>query len=154
MTKNPVVVETFQLLERAGSAAYVIGDSDVYIILLRCRFVRLVSEHGLTDAAASAFASFANVLMHQYGDISTAVELAELSLAIQEILPSQFYKARTLLTANVYVLYWVRPLSLRVRHIHEAYVSGMDSGNRTSAFNALGCFLYAEFAAGTNLFCR
>ena len=51
MMTDPVNLAIMQLLERAGSLAFLSLDSDLYI-LVRCRFIRWLVKYGLTEDAA------------------------------------------------------------------------------------------------------
>jgi predicted ATPase len=150
LVSDLVVLEVVQLLERAANLAYLCLDRDLYV-LIRCRFVRMVRTYGLSEMAGAAFASFANVLMHEYGMSDMAIQLADASLVIQSILPSQFYRGRTLITANFYVYGWVRPLHSRLKYFIEGYELGIRAGNTLTISTSLMFFLNAELAAGTSL---
>jgi predicted ATPase len=150
LVSDPVVLEVVQLLERAANLAYLCLDRDLYV-LVRCRFVRMVREHGLSEMAGAAFASFANVLMHEYGMYDVAIQLAEASLEIQALLPSQFYRGRTLVTANFYVFGWTKPLHGRLKYFIEGYEQGIRAGNTNTVSTGLMFYLNAEMAAGSSL---
>jgi len=77
-----------------------------------------------------------------------AVELAELGLVIQDMLPSEFYKARTVMTVHSHVLSWVNPLQSTLRLLMEGYESGMRVGNTISGMVCVVGYLYAAFASG------
>jgi hypothetical protein len=108
-------------------------------------------EHGLVQDAASSYASLGNILMHVLDDIETAKKLAKISLAVQEMLQSEFYAARTKMTVHVHILSFFQPLRSAMRYLFEGYEIGMRSGNIFSANLAMRNYLVASFHAGTNL---
>lgn len=150
MMTDATTVEVVQLLEILGSDAYVAGDMDLYSIA-RCHFIRLVGKHGLTNDAASAFASFSNLLMHKHGYFEAAEKIAKLSLQIQDLLPSEFYKARTVMTAQFNVLGWITPVQNTMKHLLEGYASGMKLGNIGPAMFCIIGYLYSGIVCGTKL---
>mmetsp|Transcript_29760 Transcript_29760/g.72055 ORF Transcript_29760/g.72055 Transcript_29760/m.72055 type:complete len:1267 (+) Transcript_29760:104-3904(+) len=150
MMQDQKIYETIQILETAGSTAFILALHDLNV-LIRCRYVDLVLKFGLTNCAASAFASFGNVVMHQLNDIDTALKLAELSLAMQDTLPSQYYKARTVTTVNAFIFQYVRPIRLCLKAFLESYGVGLRSGNIMSSGLSFCAYIMCSFMAGVNL---
>ena len=66
---DPLELEKVNLLEKAGSAAFTVSDSDLYVIM-RCLFVD-ANRSGLTELSGTGLASFAVVLAHQCGEFET-----------------------------------------------------------------------------------
>ena len=71
LTSRVEFAHTFHLYDRekAGSAAFTISDSDLYVIL-RCLFVD-ANRLGLTELSGTGLASFSVVLAHNCGDFDT-----------------------------------------------------------------------------------
>lgn len=152
MISDPVILEILLILEKAGSIAYLSSSLDYYI-LIRCRCVRYIREHGLFDDAGGALASYAGLMPHfvNIEHLRYAKEVAELSLAVHEILPSNRSKPRALVTTNVFVFSWSMPLKSILPSVMEGYVLGFQIGNTFSACSCSMWYLYAEFAGGINL---
>ena len=155
---DPMLIETFEFLQKAGSFAYQAEKLQLYVLVC-CEAVRWMSKNGLTDGSAVAIASFANVLMHVYGDFDTGSKLAELAILITNRLKKKFNEPRALNTANAFVLSWVRPLRSRLKYHNQAYESGMASGNVEGASVARMKSSWTMMYAGTPLvelesFCR
>ena len=129
---DPALIETFEILQKAGSFAYQ-NEKIPLDVLVCCEAVKWMTKNGLTDGSASAVASFANVLMHVYGDFDTSAKLAELAILITNRLKKKFNEPRALNTANAFVLSWVRPLRTRLKYHVRAYESGVVSGNLEGA---------------------
>lgn len=127
------LIQTMELMEKAGSFAYTLNKIPLYI-LLRCKWIKWMYKFGLTDLSGSALASFGNIVMHVFGDFEMGKNLAELSMLVQERLRNKFTSTRTLNTANMNVLGWVEPLHTRLKYHLEAYEAGMASGNIEGAF--------------------
>jgi hypothetical protein len=123
----------------------------IQLQLSRCRYIRLLHENGFIMDAASSYASLGNILMHVYDDIGTAKQLAEIALAVQEILPADFYAARTYMTVYSHILSFFQPLRSVMRHLFHGYEIGMRSGNIFSANFAMRNYLVASFHSGTRL---
>ena len=83
--------------------------------------------------------------MHQLNDIDTALKLADLSLAIQDILPSQYYQARTVTTINAFIYQYVRPIRPCVKAFLESYGVGLRSGNIMSSGISLCAYITCKF---------
>ena len=153
MMKDQRILVVLSLLENAGSSAYLTSNIDLYL-MIRCRSFRLITKYGLMDEAGAAFASLASALMHTgsgKGGIKFAKETAELSLVIQDSLPSERFRSRVLLTSNVYIFGWTQPLQCRLKFFLEGYRLAMRFGSTFSATNNLMHYGYASWAAGTTL---
>jgi len=146
------ILEMISLLEQGASTALQAKNKPVYI-LLRCRCVILIIENGLSNEAASCFASFANIMMHENGDWETGVKLANLALAIQERLGSRYTETSTLFKTNQLVLGWATPLKSRLKFIVKGYRSGMLSGNIEGGCWCLMLAIWCQFYDGTPLRC-
>lgn len=136
---------------------------------MRCLFVD-ANRSGLTEMSGTGLASFSAVLAHQCGDFETvssltlcsrsklrsasltlcfvqqALKVAELSLKMQRTLP-RYFEARTISTANFYVLGWVQPLRKIPRQLLASYESAICSGNTESVSSTVFLFLWTEFLA-------
>ena len=133
------------------AASFCLGSKNKALyILLCCKCVRWTKRYGLTTHTASSFASFANVLMHEYGDWRTAIKIAEISLGIENRLGSNYTKSSTLHKINTFVLGWVKPLRTCRANYLEAYRVGMLSGNIGAVGMAILFFLICEFFSGGN----
>jgi predicted ATPase len=144
--------ETISFLVQAAAKTIGVGNTSVYILII-CRCVRLTKIHGLSEYAGSAFASFANVLMHSFGDWATAVKTAEAALAIQARLQSNYTKTSTILKANELVFAWAKPLRGSWSGLMEAYRLGVLSGNLEGGTLAVYKAILCQFYAGSSLDC-
>jgi len=149
---DPRIVETIPLLEQGASTALQAKNKAMYI-LLRCLCVQLIIDHGLSNEAASCFASFANIMMHEKGDWETGVKLANLALAIQDRLGSRYTETSTMFKTNQLVLGWAMPLKSRLKYIVKGYRSGMLSGNIEGGCWCLMLAIWCQFYDGTPLRC-
>ena len=139
--------EAMSLMLKAASFCLACKNKTLYILLC-CRCIRWTQKYGLTEYTASAFASFANVLMHSYNDWSTAIKVAETAFFIESRVGSNYTKTSTLHKLNSFVLGWVKPLrSCRTNYL-EAYKVGMLSGNIEAVGMAILFFLICEFFSG------
>ena len=150
MVNDPKVLQILHLLEKGGSCAYLLPDPDLYA-MIRARIVRSIQEYGVFEEAGIALASFANVLMHCMEDFKTAQKVAELSLSVQDILPTDQFKPRTVVTSHVYVFGWMQTIRGRLRHFMEAYALGLRFGRIFIACSSLMWYLNASFVSGVDL---
>ena len=125
---DPVMIDTLDFLDKAASSAYQVKNMPMYV-LLRCKWIKRMGTHGLTDSAGGAIASFSNIVTHVYGDFETGTRLAELALLIQDRLVSKFGETHALNSACHHVLSWVRPLRSCVKYHNRAFESGLMTGN-------------------------
>jgi predicted ATPase len=149
---DPEVLELISLLEQGASTALQAKNKALYI-LQRCRCIQLIIEHGLSSHAASCFASFANIIMHEKGDWETGLKLAVLALGVQERLQSKYTETSTLFKTNQLVLGWALPLKSRHSSIIKGYKSGMVSGNIEGGCWCLMLAIWSQFYDGTPLKC-
>ena len=131
------------------AASFCLGSKNKPLyILLCCQCLQWTQKFGLTAYTASGFASFANVLMHEYCDWRMAMKVAEIALTIENRLGSNYTKTSTLHKINSFVLGWVKPLrTCRTKYL-EAYKVGMLSGNIGGVGMAILFFLMCEFFSG------
>ena len=133
------------------AASFCLGSKNKPLyVLLCCRCLQWTKLFGLTSHTASGFASFANVLMHEYGDWKTAIKIAEISLSIENRLGSNYTKTSTLHKINSFVLGWVKPLRTCRANYLEAYREGMLSGNIGGVGMSILFFLMCEFYSGSH----
>jgi predicted ATPase len=129
--EDPILIETFNMLMTAGSIAFQVTNVYLYF-LVACEGLKWMSKHGLTDGSAAAISSFANALMHVYGDFETSTRLADLSVQLTDRSKKKFNASRPLNTSGMFVFGWVRPirssLSLHVRAQESALTSGNIEG--------------------------
>jgi len=152
LVTDTFTLELVSLLEQAASTALQAGNKAMYTIL-RCRSVQLIIDNGLSVHAASCFASFANVMMHEKGDWETGVKLALLAMQIQDRLDSKYTETSTLFKVNQLVLSWAMPLKGRHASIIKGYRSGMVSGNIEGGCWCLMLAIWCQFYDGTPLDC-
>jgi predicted ATPase len=146
------LLEIVSLLEQGASTALQAKDKAIYI-LQRCRCVQLILDHGLSNEAASCFASFANIMMHEKGDWTAGVKLANLALTIQEQLDSKYTETSTCFKTNHLVFGWALPLKSRLKTIVNGYKSGMISGNVEGGCWCLMLAIWCQFYDHTPLDC-
>ena len=142
--------ETIALLVKAGSIALVAKEKAMYI-LVWCHCIRLTKKYGLTEYTAPAFASFANVIMHENGDWETAVKVADVAWAIQNRLNSNYTKTSTFHRTNTFVYGWIRPLRGLMGAYTETYKSGMLSGNIEAAMISCMYRFVCQFCSSSPL---
>ena len=139
--------ESMSLMVKAASFCLGSNNKPLYKLLC-CRCVQWTKKYGLTEYTASAFASLANVLMHEYNDWRTGMRVAEIALSIEARIGSNYTKTSTLHKLNSFVLGWVKPLrSCRTNYL-EAYKVGMLSGNIEGVGMTILFFLMSEFFSG------
>ena len=133
------------------AASFCLGSNNrpLYIILC-CECVRWTNAYGLTEYTASSLASFANVLMHENGDWTTAVRVAELALTVERRLGSNYTKSSTLHKTNSFVIGWVKPLRTCRGDYLDSYKFGMLSGNLEAVGMAILFFLSSQFLSSEN----
>ena len=147
---DPKVRETVRMMVVALPSIMAMEEKSIYVLTC-CQGVRLTKRHGLTEFTGSLFASFANVLMHRYGDWATAKDVAEAALAIQFRLDSNYTRTSTLSKASFTVLGWVKPLKVVWSNLVEVYRIGMLSGNIDGAAYGMFTALLCHFFSGTSL---
>ena len=147
MITDPAKREAIAFMLKAASFCLDSKNKPLYVLLC-CKCVRWTKKYGLTPYTASGFASFANVLMHEYGDWKTAMKIGEIALNIEKRLGSNFTKASTLQKLSSFVLGWVKPLRTCRTNYLEAYRVGILSGNIGGAAMSILFFSICEFFSG------
>ena len=142
--------ETIGLLVKAGAVALEAQEKAIYI-LVWCYCIRLTKKYGLTEYTAPAFASFANVIMHENGDWDTAVKMADVAWAIQNRLDSNYTKTSTFHRTNVFVYGWIRPIRGLMGALTETYKLGMLSGNIEAGMMSCFARIPCQFYSGSPL---
>ena len=146
------IKETMAFFMQAAAKTVMAGETSAYV-LLTSKCIRLTKKHGLSEFSGSAFASFANVLMHIFGDWATAIKVAEAALAIQSRLNSNYTLASTIYKTNRFVLGWTKPLKGCWNSFMEAYRLGMLSGNIEASTCAIWNAIMSQFYSGSTLQC-
>jgi predicted ATPase len=147
---DPQLQEMIRLMVVALPQVMATGRRYIYVLLC-CQGVRLTKRYGITEYTGSLFTSFANVLMHRYGDWSTAIKVADAALNIQSRLDSNYTRTSTLMKTNFVVLGWVRPLKGVWSSLMEAYRIGMLSGNIDGAGMGVISAISCQFFSGSSL---
>ena len=150
MIREPAKREALTFMIKAASFGLGSNNKALYILLC-CRCVRWTKKYGVTSSTASAFASFANLLMHENGDWQTALKIAELAMSIEKRFGSNYTKTSTLHKTNSFVLGWIKPLrNCRVDYT-SAYKLGMLSGNIEGVGMSVLFMLVCQFFSGCSL---
>jgi predicted ATPase len=139
--------EALELMIKVASFCLGSKNKPLYILLC-CKCVRFTAQYGLTTNTASAFASFANVLMHEHGDWKSALKVAEVAQAVDKRFASNYCKTSTLHKLNLFVLGWVRPLRTCRAGYLEAYRLGMLSGNIEGVGMSILFLMMSQFFSG------
>jgi predicted ATPase len=128
---DAVAVATMEFIQKAVRFAFVLKPH--LYILLCCESIKWMTKYGLTDTSGASTASFANVVMHKFGDFATGAKLAKLAIFIVDKQKNKFYETQALNTANTNVLGWITPIKTRLPYHVRAYESGVTSGNLEGA---------------------
>ena len=142
--------ETIGLLVKAGSVAFSANEKAVYVLVF-CYCIRLTKKYGLTEYTAPAFASFANVIMHENGDWDTAVKMTDVAWAIQNRLDCNYTKTSTFHRTNLLVYGWIRPIRGLMGALTETYKLGMLSGNIEAGMMSCFARIPCQFYSGSPL---
>ena len=147
MIRDAAIREAIAFMLKAASFCLDSKNKPLYVLLC-CKCVWWTKKYGLTVYTASGLASFANVLMHEYGDWKTALKIAELALRIEKRMNSNYTKSSTLQKLSSFVLGWVKPLRTCRTNYLEAYRVGILSGNIGGAAMSILFFSICEFFSG------
>ena len=145
--------EAISLMIRAAGFAFTFNtqhNKPLYQILV-CRCVRWTKLYGLTEHTASAFCSFANLLMHQEGDWQAGQVVGEIAVRIQDRFHQNHTKTTVLQKTLNMVYSWTRPLKSCRADFLQAYEVGMLSGNIEGAAIAILGEMGCDFFSGSKL---
>ncbi len=128
------------MLTDIWSAAYILGDPTLSR-LISATMVRLSLQHGNVEESAYGYVTHAITVGALKADYRAADEYGHLALAVNRRFDDRRRRAKVFQQFHAHVNFWCRPLQSCVAYAREACAAGLDSGD----------FLYASYAAGTEL---
>lgn len=128
------------VLTELWSRAYIVG-SPTLARLISAMLVRLSLTHGNVEESAYGYVTHAITVGALRADYRAADEYGHLALAVNRRFDDRTRRAKVYQQFHAHVNFWCRPLRTCMAFAREACAAGLDSGD----------FLYASYAAGTEL---
>jgi PAS domain S-box-containing protein len=113
--------------------------------LVMARQVELTVRHGLTDAAAPAFAGYGGVLCGRFDAIDEGYRLGRVGLELAEQRPAGKGRHKTLSLFNSYVRHYKEPLRHSLEPLRQAHQMALDCGDMEYAAYSLAAHIQYAF---------
>ncbi len=128
------------MLTDIWSAAYIVGDPTL-ARLISATLVRLSLQQGNVEESAYGYVTHAITVGALMADLRAADDYGRLALAVNRRFDDRRRRAKIYQQFHAHVNFWCQPVRTCMAYAREACAAGLDSGD----------FLYASYAAGTEL---
>ncbi len=125
-----------------------IADPD-YFAIVSLKLLRLSIKYGNSMYAAVAYATYGIMSVGALGDRHGGYQFGRLALEMLERFQARSLKPRVFFGFGAFINHWQRPLKEGLEYLLNAYQSGVESGDFSSAGYGLDIYMYYLLAAGT-----
>ncbi|MBE9063648.1 ATP-binding sensor histidine kinase [cf. Phormidesmis sp. LEGE 11477] len=124
---DPKKLAATRILSSSLSAAF-IGAPNLFPLLV-FQQVNLSVQYGNTPLSAFAYAWYGAILCGALTDIDAGYEFGQLALKMLEKFPNPSIYCKTTFVVASFVAAWKYPLKQTIPRLHEAYASGIETGD-------------------------
>lgn len=128
--QDPSIRVALDVFAGLGASVYAAVPDLFPLIVLKG--MRLVLDHGNCEAACSAYARFAMVLVSR-GEIGMAAEFSQLALNLNERYKDAKRRGQLLYIDGAFVSCWHQPIAHSIAILEEGYETCLEFGNLPSA---------------------
>ena len=119
--------------------------------LLIMKSLQLSINYGNTSVATSSYSGYGIILCGVLGDIENGYRFGLLGLRLMENLNAREWRARNIFIFNAFIRHWKDHLRKTLAPLHEAYQTGLETGDLEDAAFSAEVYCIHAFYAGIPL---
>jgi predicted ATPase/class 3 adenylate cyclase len=138
-----------RILSDISSASYFAVPDLVPLLVFK--MVSLTTRYGLSRKSAFSFAAYGYILSVFLNEIDKGITYGEIALQIAKKIHADESLGSILVTSNLFLVHWRRPLTETVHDLDKAFKSALESGDHEYASYAAHNTVYQMFISGRPL---
>ncbi|MCL1467949.1 trifunctional serine/threonine-protein kinase/ATP-binding protein/sensor histidine kinase [Argonema galeatum] len=146
---DPIKLAAMRILSSIVTATYFAVPELMPLIVFKQ--VNLSLKHGNASESCYAYAVYGLILSGVVGDIDSGYQFGQLALNLVSRLNAKNVKARTFNVIHGAVYHWKEHLNSSLKHLLEAYQSGLETGDLEYATYSVCCYSYYSYFLGKEL---
>jgi len=146
---NPIKLAAMRILSSIFTATYFAVPELMPLIVFKQ--VNLSLKHGNASESCYAYAVYGLILCGVMGDIDSGYQFGQLASNLVSRLNAKNVKARTFNVIHGAVYHWKEHLNSSLKHLLEAYQSGLETGDLEYATYSVCCYSYFSYLLGKEL---
>lgn len=138
-----------RILSDITSASYFAVPNLVPLLVFK--MVSLSVKHGLSRKSPFSFAAYGYILSVYLNEIDKGIHFGEIALHLAKKLNAEELVGSILVTGNIFLVHWKRPLTETISDLEKAFKSSLESGDNEYASYAAHNIVYQLFIMGNPL---
>ncbi|MCL1469598.1 trifunctional serine/threonine-protein kinase/ATP-binding protein/sensor histidine kinase [Argonema antarcticum] len=146
---DPIKLAAMRILSSIVTATYFAVPELMPLIVFKQ--VNLSLKHGNASESCHAYGVYGLILCGVVGDIDSGYQFGQLASSLVSRLNAENIKARTFGIVNGSVNHWKEHLNISLKHLLEAYQSGLETGDLEYAAYAVWSYSSFSYFMGKEL---
>jgi predicted ATPase/class 3 adenylate cyclase/tRNA A-37 threonylcarbamoyl transferase component Bud32 len=147
--EDPEKNAAMRILSDITSASYFAVPDLVPLLVFK--MVSMTVKYGLSRKSPFSFVAFAYILSVYLKEIDKGIEFGDIALHLAKKIQAEELVGSILVTINIFLVHWRKPLVETIHDMDRAYQSSLESGDHEYASYAAHNTVYQMFIMGHSL---